>query len=67
MPKVKMMLEIDFVQLQKMKTDVLLISSGLTNTEKEILSSVVSLIEKLQDQAIDNPQNNFTSKQVLGV
>ncbi|NBQ17661.1 hypothetical protein EBU24_05060 [bacterium] len=67
MSKVKMMLELDFVELQKLKTDVLFISSSLTNTQKEILSSVVSLIEKVQDQAIDNPQNNFTSKQVLGV
>lgn len=67
MSKVKMMLELDFVELQKLKTDVLFISSSLTNAQKEILSSVVSLIEKVQDQAIDNPQNNFTSKQVLGV
>lgn len=66
MPKVKMLLDLDLDEVQKIKADLLLIALDLPYTEKEIITKTVALIEKVQDQSVDNPENKFTHKQVYG-
>lgn len=66
MAKVKMFLDLDFDEVQKIKADLLLIALDLPYTEKEIITKTVALIEKVQDQSVDNPENKFTHKQVYG-
>jgi hypothetical protein len=73
MPKVKMILDLDFNKLQDIKAKILSLAlridlgSHLSTEERESIDSTVKLIDMIQDQAIDNPQNNFSKKQVLGV
>jgi hypothetical protein len=73
MPKVKMILDLDFNKLQDIKAKILSLAlridlgSHLSTEERESIDSTVKLINMIQDQAIDNPQNNFSKKQVLGV
>lgn len=66
MAKVKMFLDLDFDEVQKIKADLLLIALDLPYTEKEIITKTIALIEKVQDQSVDNPENKFTHKQVYG-
>lgn len=67
MAKVKMVLDIDFDELQKTKMSILKLALGLNEGEREPLSIVMNILDSIQDQAVDNPQNNFTQKQVFGV
>ena len=67
MPKVKTVLELDFDVIQKTKVSILNLAMGLSEGEREPLSVVMNILDSIQDQALDNPQNNFSQKQVFGV
>lgn len=67
MPKVKMVLELDFEVIQKTKASILNLAMSLSEGEREPLSVVMNILDSIQDQALDNPQNNFSQKQVFGV
>ena len=72
MPKVKMVLDLDFDKLQDIKAKILRLAlrielgSHLYPEEGEAIDSTVKLIDMIQDQAIDNTGNNYTVKQVYG-
>ena len=72
MPKVKMLLDLDFNKLQDIKAKILSLAlridlgSHLSTEEREAIDSTVKLIDMIQDQAIDNTGNNYTVKQVYG-
>ena len=67
MARVKMVLELDFEVIQKTKASILNLAMSLSEGEREPLSVVMNILDSIQDQAIDNPQNNFNKKQVYGV
>lgn len=67
MPRVKMVLELDFEVIQKTKASILNLAMSLSEGEREPLSVVMNILDSIQDQALDNPQNNFSQKQVFGV
>ena len=72
MPKVKMVLDLDFDKLQNIKTRILNLalrielSSHLYPEEIESIDSTVKLIDMIQDQCVDHPDNKYTKKQVYG-
>jgi hypothetical protein len=72
MPRVKMILDLDFNKLQDIKAKILSLAlridlgSHLSTEERESIDSTVKLIDMIQDQAIDNTGNNYTVKQVYG-
>ena len=72
MPKVKMVLDLDFDKLQDIKAKILSLAlridlgSHLSTEERESIDFAVKLIDMIQDQAIDNTGNNYTVKQVYG-
>jgi hypothetical protein len=67
MARVKMVLELDFEVIQKTKASILNLAMSLSEGEREPLSVVMNILDSIQDQALDNPQNNFSQKQVFGV
>jgi hypothetical protein len=66
MPRVKMVLELDFEVIQKTKASILNLAMSLSEGEREPLSVVMNILDSIQDQAIDNTGNNYTVKQVYG-
>ena len=66
MPKVKMVLELDFDVIQKTKVSILNLAMGLSEGEREPLSVVIDILDSIQDQCVDHPDNKFTHKQVYG-
>ena len=72
MSKVKMILDLDFNKLQDIKAKILRLAlrielgSHLYPEEGEAIDSTVKLIDMIQDQSVDHPDNKFTHKQVHG-
>ena len=72
MAKVKMVLDLDFDKLQDIKAKILSLAlridlgSHLYPEERESIDSTVKLIDMIQDQSVDHPDNKFTQKQVYG-
>jgi hypothetical protein len=66
MPRVKMVLELDFEVIQKTKASILNLAMSLSEGERVPLSVVMNILDSIQDQAIDNTGNNYTVKQVYG-
>ena len=64
MSKVKMVLDLDFDKLQCVKSEIL--NLHLNEEDKKPLDFVVNLIDMIQDQSVDHPDNKFTHKQVYG-
>ena len=66
MSKVKMVLELDFEVIQKTKASILNLAMSLSEGEREPLSVVMNILDSIQDQALDHPDNKFTHKQIYG-
>jgi intracellular sulfur oxidation DsrE/DsrF family protein len=66
MPRVKMVLELDFEVIQKTKAMILNLAMSLSEGEREPLSVVMNILDSIQDQSLDHPDNKFTHKQVYG-
>ena len=66
MPRVKMVLELDFEVIQKTKASILNLAMSLSEGEREPLSVVMNILDSIQDQSLDHPDNKFTHKQVYG-
>ena len=66
MARVKMVLELDFEVIQKTKASILNLAMSLSEGEREPLSVVMNILDSIQDQCVDHPDNKFTHKQVYG-
>jgi intracellular sulfur oxidation DsrE/DsrF family protein len=66
MPRVKMVLELDFEVIQKTKAMILNLAMSLSEGEREPLSVVMNILDSIQDQSLDHPDNKFTHKQIYG-
>lgn len=67
MPRVKMVLELDFEVIQKTKASILNLAMSLSEGEREPLSVVMNILDSIQDQCVDHPDNKYTNKQVYGL